>query len=84
MNSIPEKEHTILTPNSKSKNNSQKILRSLEPQNDIRISIMQTVPAENLIRGLLAASRFVKTLGDGEYDLLLEISKRDDTYDSDK
>lgn len=64
---ITEKNYTSARP-----------LKALEPQNDIRIQIMQTVPVENVIRGLVSAIEFVKALGPGQYDLLLELSKRDD------
>ncbi len=80
---MADKGKDVLTPCTITHNVSQKQLRSLEPQNDIRLTIMQTVQAENLIKGLSAAAKFVKDLGEGEYDLLLEISKKDNSYDRD-
>lgn len=67
----------VLTPYTSAQNTPKRIYKSLEPQNDVTINIMQTVNAEGLITSLSAAIEFVKILSAGEYDLLLQICKKE-------
>lgn len=72
-----------LTPATENSNAPQKVFKSLEPMATTTISITDTITGDQLIKRLQAATKFIKELGSGlEYDVLIQIDKREERCES--
>lgn len=66
------------TPATAAANTPQKVLKSLEPLNNITINIIETVDGKGLIQRLDGIKKFASSLDPNtKYDLLLQVDKLD-------